>query len=74
MDELKLKLSTKFMRGVIAKIISKTVSKKLGYQIDIQVNEIEVETIDGKIHLHTSVDADMNYEDFKNIIKSTGLD
>ena len=74
MDELKLKLSTKFMRGVIAKIISKTVSKKLGYQIGIQVNEIEVETINGKIHLHTSVDADMNYEDFKNIIKSTGLD
>ena len=74
MDELKLKLSTKFMRGVIAKIISKTVSKKLGYQIDIQVNEIEVETINGKIHLHASVDADMNYEDFKNIIKSTGLD
>lgn len=74
MDELKMKLSTKFMRGIVAKLISKAIYKKLGYEIDIQINEIEIRTEDGKIHLYTSVEADMKNEDFKNAIKSIGMD
>lgn len=74
MDELKLKLSTKFMRGIIAKIISKAIYNKLGYKIDIELNEIVIEMIDGKVHLHTNVDASIDNEEFKNIVKSVGLD
>ena len=74
MDELKLKLSTKFMRGFIAKLVTKAIYKKVGYEIDIQLNEIEVETIDGKIHLHVSADAEVNNDEFVKIIKSIGLD
>lgn len=74
MDELKLKLSTKFMRGIIAKLVSKTLLKKFGYEIDIQINEIEVTTHDGKIYLHVNVDAETSNEEFKRIIKSSGLD
>ena len=72
MDELKIKLSTRFMRGIIANLISKTVSKKLGCDINVLINEIEVETRDGKIHLHANVDAEVNNDDFVNIIKSIG--
>lgn len=74
MDELKLKLSTKFMRGFIAKLISKFIFKQIGYPVDIQINEIAIETKDGKIHLHTNVDAQVNSEDFYKIIKSIDLD
>ena len=74
MDELKLKLSTKFMRGFLAKIVKKTIFKKFGYEIDIQINEIEVTTHDGKVYLHLNADAEASDEDFKKIIKSTGLD
>lgn len=74
MDELKLKLSTKFMRGFIAKLVTKAIYKKVGYEIDIQLNEIEVETIDGKIHLHVSADAEVNNDEFVKIIKGIGLD
>ena len=74
MDELKLKLSTKFMRGIITKIISKAIFKKYGYKIDIMLNEIELENVDGKIRLHADVDAEVTNEDFKKIIKSIGMD
>lgn len=74
MDELKLKLSTKFMRGIVAKLLSKVIRDKLGYEIDIQLNEIAVETVDGKIQLHANVDANIDNEEFKKIVKSIGLD
>lgn len=73
MDELKLKLSTKFMRGIVANLLSKFISKQVGCKIDIQLNEIEVKTEDGKIHIHANVDAETNNEDVVKIIKSIGL-
>lgn len=73
MDELKLVLSTKFMRGIITKIVRKAVLKKTGYEIDIQINKIKAENIDGKVLLHVDVDAGINSEDFVNIIKDAGL-
>lgn len=74
MDELKIKLSTRFMRGIVAKLIKKAIFKQTGYEVDIQINEIDIETKDGKVHLHTSVDADVNYEDFRKILKNVNLD
>lgn len=74
MDELKLKLSTKFMRGVFAKLVARALYKKFGCDIDILINEIEITTHDGKIQLHTNVDAEISNDDFKKILKSTGLD
>lgn len=74
MDELKLRLSTKFMRGIITKIISKALFKKFGYQVDIELNKLEVEVIDGKVYLHVDVDGQMDNSEFVKIIKSIGLD
>lgn len=73
MDEMKLKLSTKFMRGIVANLISKAILKKVGYEIDIQLNEVQVETEDGKIKLHANVDAEITNDEFIKIIKSIGL-
>lgn len=73
MDELKLSLSTKFMRNLITKILSKAIFKKTGYAIDIQINKIEAETHAGKISVHMDVDAEMNGEDLIDILKSSGL-
>lgn len=74
MDELKLRLSTKFMRNIITRMISKLIFKKYGYNIDILLNEIKFETIDGKVCLHVDADAEVANEDFMKIIKSIGLD
>lgn len=73
MDELKMSLSTKFMKGIVTKIISKAILKKTGYDINIQLNEIKLETVDGKVCLHADVDAEINNEDFINIIKNKDL-
>lgn len=74
MDELKLILSTKFMKNIVTKIIAKAIKKKLGYDIDIQINKIAIEAIDGKIHLHADVDAEVDKAEFVEIVKSVGLD
>lgn len=74
MDELKIGISTKLMRGIVSKLVSKLVQKKLGYKVDIQLNGVEVEMTDEKVHLHLNVDADLDKGDFIEIIKSIGLD
>ena len=71
MDELKLVISTKFMRNLITKLLAKAIYKKTGYQIDIQINKIEA-NCDGKIGFHVDADIEMSGEDFKNALKTVG--
>ena len=71
MDEMKLKLSTKFMKGMVSKLITKAVYKKLGYKVDIQLNDINVEFIDGETSIHADVDLRLDKEEFTKLIKST---
>lgn len=74
MDVLKLKLSTKFMRGMVATLISKALNKKLGYNIDVLLNEIEVKNENGKILIHVDADAEVDNGEFVKILKSIGMD
>lgn len=74
MDELKLKLSTKFMRGIVANLVSKAIAKKVGYNIDILLNEIEVKNEGGKIRLHIDADAEVENSEFIKMLKSIGMD
>ena len=74
MDEMKLKLSTKFMRGMVSKLIAKALYKKLGYKVDIQLNDINVEFIDGETSIHADVDLRLDKGEFTKLIKSTNLE
>ena len=67
MDEMKIKLSTKFMRGIASKIISKVIFKKLGFKTEIQLNEIEAEMKNGKILFHIDVDGFVDEKAFTKI-------
>lgn len=69
MNEMKLKLSTKFMRGLVAKLIRKVVYQKTGYNIDILLNEIDVQVIDGRARIHVNVDAEIDEKEFLKITK-----
>lgn len=60
MDEMKIKLSTKLMKGLVAKIIAKAISKQLGCKADIQLNEIEVAMYGDNIHFHINADGKLN--------------
>jgi hypothetical protein len=69
MDKLKLNLTTQFMRGVLAKIISRSIKKKYGYKIDIHFSEINLDMVDGRTHLHVNADVDLSSDEFKKIMK-----
>ena len=74
MDEMKLKLSTRFMRGIVAKIASRIISKKLGFKPGIKLNEIDIEKKGDKIHLHVNVDAEIDEKDLLKIIRLANLE
>lgn len=74
MDELKLNLSSRFMKGIATKMIAKTIKKKLGYQIDIQLQELTVEAVGGKVYIHVNADAEMNNSDFAKLVKCSDED
>lgn len=69
MDELKLNLTTKFMKGIITKLIAGLIRKQTGYEVDIQLNEVVIVNNDGKIHLHANVDAEVTNDEFVKMIK-----
>lgn len=74
MDELKLRLNTRLMKGIVTKLVSRMIFKKTGCKINIQFNKIEMETIDGKVYFHTDLNAECDNEEFVKILKLTGLD
>ncbi len=71
MDEMKI--VSKFTTNVISKLAGVLVRKKLGYDVDIQLNEIHTTIVDGKTHLHLDVDAEMSKEELLKVLKSIGL-
>lgn len=73
MDELKLALHTRFMKSIVTKILSKAILKKTGYEIKIQINNVEAETYDGKTHIRMDIAAELNNEDLVKILKSGDL-
>lgn len=74
MDEMKLNLTTKFMRGVFAKLVSRKIKKRYGYKVNIYFNEIKMDMMDGQTHLHVNVDLDMGSEEFKKLMKAIDED
>ena len=71
---MKLKLSTRFMRGVLAKLVSRKIKKQYGYKIDIYFSEIDLDMQDGQTHLHLNVDLDLSSDEFKKLMKAIDED
>ena len=74
MDMFVLKLSTKYMKGLVAKIISRKMSKKFGYTVDIQLNDVQIDVIDGEVKIHIDADGKMNKTEFNKLIKEISKD
>lgn len=71
MDEMRI--VSKFTRGIISKAVKMVVHKKMGYDVDIQLNELTTTITDGKAHLHLDIDADLERDELIKILKSIGL-
>ena len=64
-----MKIKTKFMRGIIAKLISMTVYKKFGYKIDVNLEDIDIQIDEANAHVHINADVDMKVDDLKTFTK-----
>lgn len=74
MDEMKMKLSTKFMRGVAAKIISKVIYDKFGFKTNIKLNEVDFNMTNGNIRFHINVDGEMEDKALLRVIRLANLE
>lgn len=71
MDEMNI--VSKFTTNMISKLVKMVLRKKLGYDVDIQLNEIKTTITDGKTHVHLDVDAELDKEELLKILKNIGL-
>ena len=71
---MKLRLSTKFMRNIVSKLVAKAIYKKYGYKVDIQLSELDVSFIDGEAEIEVNAAVRLDSKEFMKIVKSTGLD
>ena len=74
MDEMKIKISTSFMRGIVAKVLTKVITKKLGIKPYIKLNGISIEKKDNKYHIHLDVDADISEKDLLMITRLANME
>lgn len=68
MDEMKIQSA--LMTGLVSTLIRKTLRKKLGYDIDIQINNVKVSVSDGKASIHMDADAEIETNELMRIAKN----
>ena len=74
MDEMKINLGSKFMRKVASKLISKYLSKTLGYKVRIDLNKLNVNFDDGDTIIKTDLELRMDKHEFKKLISKVDVD
>lgn len=76
MDEMKINLGSKFMRKLVSKFLAKQIQKKIGYKIDINLDELKINFEDGDTTIKTNVELKMNSVEFTKLMKGVekGID
>ena len=64
-------IRTGFMKNLIAKIMKRTIRKKLGYEVDLDISDLEVTFDDGtgKAVVHLNAKATMDKNELKKMLK-----
>ena len=57
------------MKGLVDKNKTKRIYKQLGYKIDIQLNDVQIDIVDGDVQIHLDVDGKMNKTEFSRIME-----
>lgn len=71
MDEMKIK--SKFTTMIVSKILKGVIKSKTGYDVNIQLNELQTSINDGKTHIHLDVDAEINKEELMKLLNTLNL-
>lgn len=63
-------LKTKFMKGILSKIVMKMVKKGMNYDVDIQIEDLAIDTVEnGDVVLNVSLSGKMKKDDFEDVVK-----
>lgn len=73
MDELKIAINSAFMKRIIKTVLSKVIKKKLGYEIDIQINEIKADVTGDIAKLHLDIDGQITTDELSKLLKSKDI-
>ena len=74
MDEMRIKLSTNFMKNIVSKLIARAIYKKYGYKVAIRIEDLDIWAIDGETSLKINVEAKLKSDEFNKIMKSIDED
>lgn len=74
MDEMKINLTTKFMRKIVAKLLAKFIKSKCGCNVNIQLDELNVSVLDGETTIKTNVVISLDKNEFKKLISKVDVD
>lgn len=70
MDEIKVSLKTKFMRGVVSKLMSKFISKQTGVNIEIRLDELDINNFDGDAYVKLNLVAKVDEKEIIKVMKN----
>lgn len=65
MDEMKIR--TKFLKGLVSKVVGNVIKNKLGTDIELSLNDLQIE-IGDSAHLHLDMDVKMRKHDLELLI------
>lgn len=74
MDEMNIKLGSKLMKGLVSKMMARSIYKKTGYKVSIDLDDLDVKFIDGETSLKLNIRANLKTGEFMKLIKNLELD
>ena len=74
MDEMRVKISTKFMKNIVSKLIAKAIYKKTGCKVNIQIDDLDVWMLNGDTTVRLNVEAKLKSNEFNKIMESINED
>ena len=63
------KITSKVVRDVLNGFLTKIIKKKYGSDIDIQINDLDLRVVGGKVLLQLDANAEMTQDEFTKISK-----
>lgn len=74
MDEMKINLSSPVTRTIISKLLSRYIRKTLGIEPNIKLNELTINTINNKAHLHVDIEGMIDETSYLKVLKKLDTD
>lgn len=71
LDEMRI--ASRFLTNLVSKVINVVLRKKLGYDINIKLNEVRAINNDEKLKVHLDVDCELSRDELNKILETVGL-